>query len=259
MASGWSDGNAYEHFMGRWSRQLAPRFLRWLDAPPGRRWVDVGCGTGALTSTVLEFASPTSVLALDPSAGFVEEAVRRIDDPRVDFGVGRAVDVPADSADVVISGLVLNFVPDPAAALAAMTAAAPGGSVAAYVWDYAGRMQFLRTFWDVACALDAAAIDLDEGQRFSICDPRALTDLWEQAGLSDVGTSSIEISTEFTDFEDLWAPFLGATGAAPVYVSSLEPAARERLRQGLEQIVHVDPDGHIRMHARAWAVRGKVS
>jgi SAM-dependent methyltransferase len=258
VASGWSDGNAYEAFMGRWSRQLAPRFLRWLHAPPERRWVDVGCGTGALTSAVLDVASPTAVLALDPSAGFVEEAVRRIDDPRVAFGVGTAVDVPADVADVVVSGLMLNFVPDPAAALTAMTVAAPGGLVAAYVWDYAGRMQFLRTFWDVACALDVAAIDLDEGQRFSMCDPRALTDLWEQAGLRDVGTASIEISTEFTDFDDFWAPFLGATGAAPAYVATLEPPARERLRQGLERIVHVDPDGHIRMHARAWAVRGRV-
>jgi trans-aconitate methyltransferase len=259
VASSWSDGNAYEHFMGRWSRQLAPRFLRWLNVPPELRWVDVGCGTGALTSTVLELASPTAVLALDPSAGFVEEAVRRIEDPRVDFGVGTAVDVPADVADVVVSGLMLNFVPDPVAALAAMTAAAPGGSVGAYVWDYGGRMQFLRTFWDVACSLDAAAIDLDEGQRFPICDPHALADLWEQAGMSDVRTSSIEIGTEFTDFEDLWAPFLGATGAAPAYVSTLRPAAREQLRQGLERIVHVDRDGRIRMHARAWAVRGKVS
>jgi hypothetical protein len=159
----------------------------------------------------------------------------------------------------VVSGLMLNFVPDPAAALAAMVAAAPGGAVAAYVWDYAGRMQLLRMFWDVACSLDVAAIDLDEGQRFPLCEPHALVDLWEGSGLTEVDTASIEVTTEFRNFEDLWSPFLGGTGAAPAYVVSLEAAARERLREGLERLVHADPDGHIRMHARAWAVRGRAA
>ena len=127
----------------------------------------------------------------------------------MEFRVGTAEDVPADVADVVVSGLVLNFVPDAAAAVSAMVAAAPGGTVAAYVWDYAGRMQFLRTFWDVACALDVAAIDLDEGQRFPLCEPHALTDLWERGRTDAVSTASIEVTTEFADFDDLWSPFLG--------------------------------------------------
>ena len=259
MAGNWSDGNAYETFMGRWSRQVAPRFVSWLHPQPDVRWLDVGCGTGALTSVVLDVAAPTAVLALDPSEGFIDEARRRVDDPRVEFRVGTAQDVPPDVADVVVSGLVLNFVPDPDAAVRAMVAAAPGGAVAAYVWDYAGRMQFLRIFWDVACALDVSAIDLDEGQRFPLCEPGALTDLWERCGLTSVSTTGIEVTTEFRDFDDLWTPFLGATGAGPAYVATLSAASQERLRDGLERMVHPDPDGHIRMHARAWAVRGQVA
>jgi trans-aconitate methyltransferase len=252
----WSDGMAYEHFIGRWSRQVAPRFVRWLQQPPGLRWLDLGCGTGALTATVLQNAAPASVLGIDPSAGFIEEARSRLQDVAVEFRVGTVTDAPPDSADVVVSGLMLNFAPDADAALAAMVAAAPTGTVAAYVWDYAGRMQLLRTFWDVACALDVAAIDLDEAQRFPLCEPPALVSLWERSGLSDVRTTSIEVTTQFSDFEDLWSPFLGGTGAAPAYVATLDPAARQRLRDGMARMVHPDPDGRIRMHARAWAVRG---
>jgi SAM-dependent methyltransferase len=259
VADSWSDGNAYEHFMGRWSRQVAPQFLRWLHPASGLRWLDVGCGTGALSAAILDHAAPTSILGLDPSTGFVEEARRQVDDPRVEFRVGTALDAPADSADVVASALMLNFVSDPDAAVAAMVTAAPAGTVAAYVWDYAGRMELLRTFWDVACSLDVAAIDLDEAQRFPLCDPVALASLWERSGLAEVRTRSIEVTTEFSDFDDLWSPFLGGTGAAPAYVATLEPAEQERLREGMKRMVHPEPGGQIRMHARAWAVRGRAT
>ena len=259
MGDSWSEGAAYEQFMGRWSRQVAARFVRWLACPPGLRWLDVGSGTGALTSAILEHAAPVAVLGIEPSAGFLDEARRSIADARVRFEVGTVVDAPRGGADVVVSGLMLNFVPDPDAALAAMKAAAPGGTVAAYVWDYAGRMQLLRTFWDVACSLDVTAIDLDEAQRFPLCDPAALVDLWRRAGLDAVTTAGIEVTTDFSDFEDLWSPFVAGTGPAPAYVATLGPAARTRLREGMERMVHPDPDGHIRMHARAWAVRGRVA
>jgi SAM-dependent methyltransferase len=256
VADNWADGHAYEHFMGRWSRLVAPRFVRWLQLPPELRWVDVGCGTGALTATVLELASPRAVLALDPSSGFVERARAQVTDERAEFRVGTAEEVPADVADVAVSGLVLNFVPDADAAVRAMATAARHGTVAAYVWDYGGRMQLLRTFWDVAVALDVSAIDLDEAQRFPLCEPGALGELWRRVGLSGVQTSSIEVTTEFADFEDLWDPFLGGTGSAPAYVGTLDAASRARLREEMERMVHPDRDGHIRMHARAWAVRG---
>jgi hypothetical protein len=167
--------------------------------------------------------------------------------------------LPADVGDVVVSGLMLNFTADPLVAVTAMARAAPGGTVAAYVWDYGGRMQLLRTFWDVACSLDAAAIDLDESHRFPLCEPGALPGAWARAGLSDVSSTGVQITMEFKDFDDLWSPFLGGTGTAPAYVATLEDGARERLRAELEHLVHPEQDGHIRMPARAWAVRGRAA
>jgi SAM-dependent methyltransferase len=256
VADIWAQGNAYEDFMGRWSRLVAPRFVRWLHAPADLRWVDVGCGTGALTTAVLELATPSGVLSVDPSAGFVAEARRRVPDPRVQFEVLPAEQVPPGVADVAVSGLVLNFVTDPVVAVSAMAGAAPHGTVAAYVWDYGGRMQMLRTFWDVACSLDAAAIDLDESQGSRLCEPGALTEVWRRVGLDDVTTAGLEITMDFRDFEDLWTPFLGGTGTAPGYVATLDEGAREGLRAALQRMLQADPDGHIRLPARAWAVRG---
>ncbi len=223
----WSHGNAYEHFMGRWSRLVARRFVPWLQVPAGQRWSDVGCGSGALTTAVLDLASPASVLAVDPSAAFVDEARRRVDDPRVRIDTLTAEDLPAGVSDAVVSGLVLNFVPDPLDAVTAMCRAAPGGTVAAYVWDYSGRMQLLRTFWDVACSLDATAIDQDEAQRFPLCDPDALSELWKRSGLSEVRTTGVEVTTDFRDFDDLWSPFLDGQGPAPAYVVALDEPARD--------------------------------
>jgi SAM-dependent methyltransferase len=250
----WSQGDAYELFMGRWSRPVAPRFLDWLDAPTGLRWADVGCGSGALTATILRQSTPATVLAVDPSRAQVNEAARRIHDPRVSFGVGTAGNLPARSFDAVVSGLVLNFVPDPVAAVSAMRRAAPGGVVAAYVWDYAEGMQLLRTFWDVACSLDPAAADLHEGHRLLGTD--VLVEIWTDAGLGDVGATALTVPTVFENFDDFWTPFLGGQGPAPGYVTTLDQPSREDLRIALERELHPDADGRIRLTARAWAVRG---
>ena len=130
--------------------------------------------------------------------------------------------------------------------------------MAAYVWDYGGRMEMLRTFWDVACSLDASAIDADESHRFEICEPGALPNLWARAGFAEVRSGGLEITMEFRDFNDLWQPFLGGTGTAPAYVATLDEGGRQRLRDELQRMVPADVDGQIRMQARAWAVSGRV-
>jgi trans-aconitate methyltransferase len=252
----WAAGEAYEPFIGRWSRPVAAEFVRWLAVPTGRRWLDVGCGTGALTQTVLAMADPREVQAVDPSEGFVRHASERSPDPRARFGVGSATDLPDGPFDAVVSGLVLNFVPDPAEALAAMRAAAPDGVIAAYVWDYAEGMGLLRTFWDVAVEVDPAAGALDEGRRFPLCRPDALDQLWRQAGLDHVDLRAIRVPTVFADFADYWTPFLGGQGPAPTYVAGLADDARARLRDGLQ--ARLGAGGPIRLSARAWAVRGTV-
>ena len=256
----WEQGRAYERYVGRWSRAVAPRFLDWLRMPLGLRWLDVGCGTGVLSSAILAHCAPASVDGVEPSEGFLETAVAELGS-RVTFHRAVASALPIDDAsvDVVVSGLVLNFVPDLDAALGEMTrVAVDGGVVAGYVWDYADRMELMRRFWDAATDLDPAAAALDEGARFPDTTPEALTWRFASAGLLDVETTGIEIATVFRDFDDYWTPFLGGQGPAPSYVMSLEAPARDRLREHLRELLPVAPDGSIALAARAWAVRGEV-
>lgn len=255
----WSDGYAYEQFMGRWSRVVAPRFLRWLDAPSGLRWVDVGCGTGALAAAVVNHAAPRSVLATDPAAGMLEEAALHVSGPLVRFERSGVEELSPGSCDVAVSGLVINFLPNPLAAVATMARAAAGGVVAAYVWDYAGRMEMMRTFWDVACSLDPAAVDSEERRLYEAWGQQELADTWAAAGLGDVGTVGLNVSTVFADFDDLWTPFLCGNGWAPGYVMSLGETDREVLRRSLEEQLTDSAHREIRLTARAWAVRGTSS
>jgi len=156
-----------------------------------------------------------------------------------------------------VSGLVLNFVPDLPGALAEMArVAVPGGTVAAYVWDYAEGMEMLRHFWDAAADLDANAVQLHEGRRFPLCRPAALQTAFEQAGFGDVVVAPLEIPTPFTSFDDYWQPFLGAQGPAPAYVASLSEERRRRLREALRNSLPANSAGAIVLRARAWAVRG---
>jgi SAM-dependent methyltransferase len=258
----WHDDDAYEGYVGRWSRPVAERFIDWLDVPAGGRWLDVGCGTGALTATVLARAAPAAVIGVDPSKEFIAAAGRRVDDPRARFGIGTAGSVPIEDgwADAVVSGLVLNFVEDLQVALGEMRRAATGGAtIAAYVWDYAGEMQLIRRFWDAAVALDPNASSLDEGSRFPLCAPGPLRDVFEAGGLTGIDVRSIDIPMVFRDFDDLWTPFLTGVGPAPGYTLALDEGSRTRLRGRLRATLPIGPDGSIHLVARALAVRGTTA
>jgi SAM-dependent methyltransferase len=162
-----------------------------------------------------------------------------------------------ESFGAVVSGLVLNFIPDPHAALAEMVRVAqPGATVAAYVWDYAGGMQMMRYFWDAAIALDPAAAEKDQARRFPICRLEPLTELFTGARLTAVEVQPIEITTHFRDFDDYWSPFLAGQGPAPSYVTSLSDDRRTALRERIRSALPAAPDGSISLISRAWAVRG---
>jgi SAM-dependent methyltransferase len=255
----WASGASYEPYVGRWSRAVAQEFLAWLAVPPHCRWLDVGSGTGALTQTILERETPIHVKGIDRSEGYVAYAQAHIQDDRAQFEVGDAQSLPVETGvyDAVVSGLMLNFVPEPQQAVKEMARAVrPGGIVAVYVWDYAGKMQMMRQFWSVVASLEPQSRDLDEGQRFPICNPDRLTSLFQAAKLTNVETRAIDIDTHFKSFEDYWLPFLGGQGPASTYAMSLTEAQREALRERIRSSLPFAPDGSIPLIARAWAVRG---
>jgi SAM-dependent methyltransferase len=255
----WASGGAYEPYIGRWSRLIAREFVRWLPVEAGTHWLELGCGTGALTASIVELAAPALVVASDRSAAYTAYARGDAPDDPVWFAVADAMRIPLRSraVDAVVSGLLLNFLPDPAGAVVEMARVLRiGGVVAAYVWDYAGRMELLRVFWDTVVELDPGAGSLDEGRRFPLCAPMELERVWRQAGLGDVASSAIETGTPFRDFDDYWEPFLGGQGPAPAYVSSLDHDRRETLREALRRRLDARAGGVSGLKARAWAVRG---
>lgn len=256
----WERGDPYERYVGRWSRLVAPEFISWLSIGSGRRWLDVGCGTGALSAAVVAQAAPASVVGIEPSAGFLERARANLgQDVILSLGGAEALPLESASIDVAVSGLVLNFVPDlPTALRELRRVTVPGGTVGAYVWDYAEGMQLIRHFWDAAVELDPTARKLDEGVRFPLCSPEALSRAFAGAGLTDIYTSAVEVLTPFKDVADYWSPFLGGQGPAPAYAMSLSEDQRERLRARVAERLPRCPDGRIELLAKAWTVRATV-
>jgi SAM-dependent methyltransferase len=239
----WVEGGPYEAYVGRWSRVVAGRFVEWLAPAAGERWLDLGCGTGALTDALPD---PALVVGVDRSAGFLRGR------SRVAVADGGALPVRDGAVDRAVSGLVLNFLPVPALGVAEMVRVCrPGGVVAAYVWDYAEGMVPIKLFWDTAAALDPSAGALREGLRFPLCRPEPLAALF--GGLGSVEVRAIDVAAGFRDFDDYWTPFLGGQGPAPAYCAALPPDARDRLRAALHDVLG---DGPFTLPVRAWAVRG---
>jgi SAM-dependent methyltransferase len=255
----WDSGEGYDRYVGRWSRIVADQFLSWLDVSLRGIWLDVGCGTGALTQTILEKTAPRAVLGIDAAQGYINFVRKKITDDRAAFQLGDAQDLPVETAgyDAVVSGFALNFIEDPQKAVAEMARAArPGSRVAIYVWDYAGRMQFMRHFWKAVSDLDPKASELDEGRRFPLCNPGPLAELFSGAGLHHVAVKPIDIWTEFRDFDDFWSPFLGGQGPGPGYVVSLNETDRAALRDRIRAALPFALDGTLPLMARAWAACG---
>lgn len=255
----WSLGRNYEHYMGRWSRRVAEKFLAWLAPPRDAAWLEVGCGTGALTAAILAGCAPRSILATDPSDGFLAHARSTIHDARVHFETAGAENLPADDAsvDVAVAALVLNFMPDRQAALAEMRRISrPGGLLGFYVWDYpGGGIGFIDAFWKAAAAIDPDAGALDEGKRFPFCTREGLAGICHAAGLVSPVVEALDIETMFPDFEAFWQPFTLGAGPAPGYCTSLPPDRQAALKARLADML--GSDGPVRLVARAWAVKAR--
>jgi SAM-dependent methyltransferase len=256
----FAHAHAYEPFMGRWSRRLAPLFVEFAGVQPGESVLDVGSGTGALGSAIVEARPRTQVIGVDAAPAYVSTARMRA--PKgVRFMVGDAedLDFADDTFQRSLSLLAINFVRNPAKALSEQVRVTqPGGVVAAAVWDYGDGMDMLRAFWEEAVAADPKAAASDERQ-MPLSRHGQLSTLWLSQGLLAVGERPLTIEQRFNSFDDFWLPFLGGQGPAGTYVASLSENSRNALRERLRQRIF---DGALEtafaLTARAWAVKGYV-
>lgn len=257
----FSRADAYERFMGRWSRQLAPALIAYSEVSEGNAVLDVGSGTGALAFALRDSTTTTHVLGIDLSPEYIRYASSKNADPRVRFEVGdaQALHQREGSFDRTISLLVLNFVPDPRRAIAEMIRVTkPGSIVSSAVWDYADGMEMLRVFWDEATALDHAIADRDE-KEMPLCKPGELAALFRDAKLERVSETALVIRLHFSSFDDYWEPFALGQGPAGAYVAELSPERQHALRERLRtRLLGGDVDRPLEMRARAWAVKGTV-
>lgn len=256
----FDDAIAYERYVGRWSREVAKEFINWLALPAEQVWLDLGSGTGILSDVILQRAHPKQLIGVDSSQVYVELAQKQINDPRAHFQTGDANDLNLNTSfDVAVAGLLLNFVPSPQKAVHNMAdLVKPQGLVAAYVWDYAGKMEMMRHFWDAAIAVDPSASELDAGKNFEICHPDNLKKCFEDEGLQSVEVTELDIIAIFQDLEDYWQPFLAAQGSVSKYLRSLNEEMRQSIYSQLKTQLPFEADGTIHLIMRAWAVKGRT-
>lgn len=252
----WNDPVGYEAYVGHWSRSLAPRFLHWLALPAGLKWLDVACGTGALTSVILQHCAPNEVVGIDASAEYLASAGASCQDPRVQFLIGDAnvLSFPSTSFDVSVSALALNFIAHDRALGEQRRVVRPGGIIAAYVWDYAGEYEFARRFWDAALSIDWRAAAYDPGRKAAICSEQSLRKALVAVGCKNVQTCALDDEGEFPSREAYWRTFDGRQGSTSEYLSLLTDQERLRLEDAV--LSNMNPTGPVKLKVRALAVKG---
>lgn len=254
----FSDGEAYELTMGRWSRVAGEEFLDWLSLPKGLRWLDIGCGTGAFTELVLDRSAPSAISGVDPSEDQIAFAKGRAAASRVDYRLGDALSLPFgdEEFDVAVMALVIGQISDRAKAMAEMKRVVrPGGMVATYVWNGPDKGHPQQPLFD---NLKAIVGELKRGPGNQARPIGALIELFEASGLEDVTSRSIEIQLTFKNFDQYWSAQTALASRTVRVVQNLSELDLERFKDLLRKRLSIDADGHISYTAQANAVKGRV-
>jgi SAM-dependent methyltransferase len=248
----------YEGRIGRYGPELAVALMKAADVSVGQRALDVGCGGGALTKPLAEMLGPENVAAVDPDPAAVGTCGARLPGVPVQVAAAEALPFADREFDVVLAQLVVSLMADPRKGAGEMRRVARrGGVVATCVWDFAGGMTLLRTFWDAAATLDPAAGSRDQAKTRPFGDRDQLDWLWRSAGLVDVATGELIAGAGYADFEDLWVHLVAPDGSPGAYFAELEAPHRDALRGEVWRRLG-SPTGSFRLTARAWYVRGRA-
>jgi ubiquinone/menaquinone biosynthesis C-methylase UbiE len=251
------DGRAYERFMGRWSCAAGKVFLDWLAASAGARWLDIGCGTGVFTQLILDTQAPSTVVAVDPAPDQIDHARLQPMAQRAEFQLADAQSLPFldDTFDIVVSALVINFIPDRVLALRHMgRVARSDGIVAGYVWDYSverSPTSFLRI------ALRQIGIEPPTSPGTHASTLSALVALFEQAAMKEIATRTIDVQMRFASFDELWQVSAIPFHPLTKIVDALSNGDRARLIDHMRTILPANPDGSVSYSARANAVKAR--
>ena len=259
VAIRYDDSAAYERFMGRWSRAVAPLFLDWLAPPPAASWLEVGCGTGICTGLIIDRCSPASVIAVDSSQAQIEHARGLPLGAHADFRVADALALPFPEAafDVVVSALLINFVQTPALAVSEMRRVArTGGVVAGYVWDFAAERS---PSWPMRVGMRRFGMDIPDVPGSKITSIAALSGLFEAAGLSAIQTQSIEVTQSFTDFDEFWRAQTPGYMPTTKMIGALSERDRQQLRDTVKAGIPLSSTGRIEYSAGAHAIKACAS
>ena len=244
---------AYDRFMGRYSRLLSPQLSDFAGVRAGQRVIDVGCGPGALTDELVARLGARSVAAVDPSAPFVTAVRARYPGVQVHQASAERLPFPDGTFDAALAQLVVHFMADPVVGLAEMVRVTRrDGVVAACVWDHAGQYGPLSIFWQAARELDP---DAEDELRLAGVREGHLAELFAAAGLREIESSVLDAPLEHPSFESWWEPFTGGVGPAGSFVAGLDTDRQVALRERCRELL---PPAPFTLAARAWAARGVV-
>lgn len=251
----FEDGEAYEQFMGRWSREIGKTFLTWLQPPDGAHWLDVGCGTGIFTKLISDTCAPASVIAIDPSESQIARARTQVTRTKTEFRLADAQDLPFPdkSFDIVASALVVNFVPNKARAMSEMRRVVrPGGLIAAYVWNFAAE---LSPSGPLRRAMRRIGIEAPSIPGTDTSNPAALSDLFAKTGLEGLNTGSIEVAVSFRDLDDFWHSQTSHYTPTTSVIAAMSSKDRLKLMEAVRDYLQPMSDG-VGYSALAIAVKG---